>query len=115
MPKNGYWIECVPISSLNFTEDNNGSRFTLSHRLSANTDCAADLYAASTEQFPDLSVTAPSPDAAIEQLRNRLKSIRDDYQKTGKLLPDLDNPVNPPRRLRKFQGWISVYIEVVDV
>lgn len=114
MPKNGYWIECVPISSVNFTDDKERGSF-LHSRQSANLNVADDLYAASTEQFPDLSVTAPSPDAAIEQLRQRLKAIRDDYQKTGKLLPALDNPVDPPRRLRKFQGWISVYIEMVDV
>ncbi len=106
MPKNGYWIECVPLSSVN-SED-------MARRLSHNENLSPDLYAASVEHFPDLSVTASSPDAAIEQLRNRLKSIRNDYSKTGKILPDLDNPVRPPQRLRKLQGWISVYVEVSE-
>jgi hypothetical protein len=106
MPRNGYWIECVPLSSVNSEE--------LMRRISPNENLSPDLYSASVEHFPDLSVTAASPDIAIEKLRNRLKSIRDDYRQTGKMLPDLDNPVRPPQRLRKVQGWISVYIEVSE-
>lgn len=96
MPRNGYWIECVPVQS------------------KANQNQAADLYSATTESFPDLAEMAPSPDAAIEQLRHRLKTIRNDYKQTGKILPELDNPVRPPNRLRSVSGWISVYIEVPE-
>ena len=96
MPRNGYWIECVPLS-----EQTN--------------DPSTDyLYAATTESFPDIAETAPSPDQAIEKLRGRLKMIRSEYQQTGRLLPELDNPVRPPSRLRNISGWISVYVEFAD-
>jgi hypothetical protein len=94
MPKNGYWIECVPLGG------------------GANGNLEADLYSASIESFPDFHVTAPSPDQAIEKLRAKLKALRRYYRMTGKTLPDLDNPVRPPQRLRSVQGWISVYIQM---
>jgi hypothetical protein len=94
MPRNGYWIECIPVQ-----EQGNLS---------------ADLYSATSESFPDLQEMAPSPDQAIEKLRSRLKAIRADYSNSGRLLPELDNPVRPPNRLRSISGWISVYVELND-
>ncbi len=99
MPRNGYWIECVPV-----LEQENATGFNEDH-----------LYSATTESFPEIAEMAPSPDQAIEQLRSRLKKIRSDYQKTGKLLPELDNPVRPPHRLRSVSGWISVYVEFPEM
>lgn len=96
MPRNGYWIECIPVHS------------------KANENHSPDLYTATSESFPDLSEIAPSPDQAIEKLRERLKTIRGDYAKTGRLLPELDNPVRPPSRMRNVSGWISVYIDISE-
>lgn len=97
MPRNGYWIECIPVR-----EQGN---------LESSETIDEGLYSATTASFPDVSEMAPSPDLAIEKLRNRLKTIRQDYKNTGKLLPELDNPVRPPNRLRSVMGWISVYVE----
>ncbi len=95
MPRNGYWVECIPLP-----EDE------------ANQNLSKDLYSASVSSFPELTETAPSPDLAIEKLRTRLKSIRQQYTTTGDRLPEMDNPVRPPTRLRAIQGWISVYINL---
>lgn len=100
MPRNGYWIECVPIQ-----EQGNKNPLSFS---------SDQLYSATTESFPEITELAPSPDQAIEKLRDRLKNIKADYQKTGKLLPERDNPVRPPHRLRSVMGWISVYVEFPD-
>jgi hypothetical protein len=114
MPKNGYWIECIPLHSVNsehvqiFQLQNLGN-------LGQNQNMAEDLYGAATESFPDLVVTAPSPDKAIEKLRDRLRCVRKDYEMTGKVLPALDNPVRPPQRLRQVQGWISVYVDITTI
>lgn len=99
MPKNGYWIECIPLDE---APDANGTRKHLE----------THLYSASTSSFPDITETASSPDQAIEKLSDRLKTIRQHYQTTGKILPEMDNPVRPPKRLRAVQGWISVYIDL---
>jgi hypothetical protein len=96
MPKNGYWIECVPLGD------------------GANGAIGENLYSASMESFPDVHVTAPSPDQAIEKLRAKLKALRRYYRMTGKLLPELDNPVRPPSRLRSVHGWISVYVQAQE-
>ncbi len=96
MPRNGYWIECIPVQDR------------------ANENIASDLYSATSESFPDVAELAPSPDQAIEKLRAKLKTIRQDYQIKGRVLPELDNPVRPPSRLRNVSGWISVYIEIAD-
>ena len=96
MPRNGYWIECIPVQD------------------PAKPSLANALYSASTESFPEMAEIAASPDKAIEKLRDRLKTIRCEYSKTGKLLPELDNPVMPPNRLRSVSGWISVYVEFAD-
>ena len=97
MPKNGYWVECAPLDAgYELTQQN----------------LPPDLYTASSASFPDITEIAPSPDLAIEKLRSRLKTIRQQYHTTGKLLPEMDNPVRPPTRLRSISGWISVYIEM---
>ncbi len=113
MPKKGYWIECVPLHSVN---SKHIDELPLNHlsALAKNQNMADDLYGATTESFPELVVTAPSADKAIEKLRERLRMMRKDYQKTGKILPDLHNPVRPPQRLRQIQGWISVYVDVTS-
>lgn len=94
MPRNGYWVECIPLGN------------------QANQNHTADLYSASVSSFPELTETAPSPDQAIEKLRSRLKKIRQQYKSSGDDLPEMDNPVRPPTRLRAVQGWISVYINL---
>lgn len=95
MPRNGYWVECIPVAG-----------------NEANQNHTADLYSASVSSFPELTETAPSPDQAIEKLRSRLKTIRQQYSSAGDRLPEMDNPVRPPTRLRAIQGWISVYINM---
>ena len=102
MPRNGYWIECIPVQEQSNREAEPAS----------SPDQA--LYSATSESFPDIAEMAGSPDQAIENLRNRMKKLRSDYQQTGKLLPELDNPVRPPSRLRNVAGWISVYVEFKD-
>ena len=95
MPRNGYWVECIPLDG-----------------EQSNQNLGADLYSASVSSFPELTETAPSPDMAIEKLRSRLKKIRQQYATADKRLPEMDNPVSPPKRLRSIHGWISVYINV---
>jgi len=102
MPRNGYWIECVPVV------EQSQNDITEFERMSER------LYRATAESFPDVKEMAQTPDQAIEKLRNRLKNIRADYSRTGKLLPELDNPVRPPDRMRSVMGWISVYVEFPD-
>ena len=97
MPRNGYWVECVPLA---------GDQ--------ANQNLTADLYSASVSSIPELTETAPSPDQAIEKLRARLRAIRRQNGVSGQIMPELDNPVRPPKRLRSISGWISVYINVGD-
>lgn len=95
MPRNGYWVECIPLDGDQLDQHIENS-----------------LYSASVSSFPDLTETAPSPDQAIEKLRARLKRIRQAYAAAGDVLPEMDNPVRPPTRLRSIQGWISVYIKM---
>ena len=98
MPRNGYWVECIPLD---------GDTLSQAH-------LSPDLYSASSGSFPDVTETASSPDQAIQKLRDRLRIIRQHYHLTGKILPEMDNPVRPPTRLRSIQGWISVYIDIGD-
>ena len=111
MPQQGYWIECIPLHSVNSEHIQKLQLQNLAD-LAENQNASGDLYSATAESFPDLVVTASTPDKAIEKLRNRLRKVRDDYQLTGKVLPELDNPVRPPQRLRQIQGWISVYVDI---
>lgn len=96
MPRQGYWIECIPINK-NANENNNEN---------------VDLYSASIGSFPEISAYAASPDQAIQKLRDKLKKIRTHYEIHGKKLPSVDNPVRPPHRLRFVQGWMSVFVEI---
>lgn len=91
MPRNGYWIECIPLSGEDQQTGKSG-------------------YKASSASFPELIATAASPDQAIEGLREHLRAVRQHYLQSGKLLPEMDNPVRPPTRWRNVQGWISVYV-----
>jgi predicted RNase H-like HicB family nuclease len=92
MPRNGYWIECVPV------------------REQENVPVPR-RYSATSRSFPEIAEQAESPDQAIEKLRMRLKAIRSDYERSGRLLPESDNPVRPPDGLRNVSGWISVYVD----
>jgi hypothetical protein len=96
MPKNGYWIECIPVCR---EANQNGEEF---------------FYNASVHSFPEIKVTADSPERAIAKLRFKLRAIRRYYQMIGRSLPEMDNPVRPPSRLRSVRGWISVYIQMVE-
>lgn len=96
MLSKGYWVECVPVNA-NFEQDTE-----------------QPAYTASVESFPEICAQASSPDKAIEKLRAKLKSLKEEYKKNGQSLPALDNPVEPSNRLRRVRGWISVYMEVED-
>lgn len=97
MPRNGYWIECIPINR------------------NANENLGPDLYSASIGSFPEISAYAQSPDQAIQKLRDKLKKIKSHYEISGKAMPSVDNPVRPPHRLRFVQGWMSVFVEIEDL
>lgn len=96
MPKNGYWIECVPICR------------------EANQSGEDYLYNASIRSFPEIKVTAHSPEQAIARLRFKLRALRRYYRMIGRPLPEMDNPVQPPSRLRSVRGWISIYIQMLE-
>ncbi len=93
MPQNGYWIECVPIG----TSDTN-----------------KDLYHAVIASIPEAKVTATSPDMAIQELRDKLLALRHDYCVQGRMLPEHDNPVRPPRNSKSTKGWISIYVKMTE-
>lgn len=97
MPGKGYWVECIPV---------NGN---------ANQNMSPDLYSATIGSFPEVSAYAPSPDEAIRALRDKLQQTKQQYESSGRTLPDTDNPVRPPNRLRFVQGWMSVYIDMSEV
>lgn len=96
MPKNGYWIECIPVYG------------------EVNQSDGDSVYDASISSFPEIRVTAHSPEQAIAELRSKLDALRQHYCKTGKVLPERDNPVRPPSRLRSVRGWISIYVQVTE-
>jgi len=98
MPQNGYWIECIPVCTGSTEPAEN----------------AGPLYHASIAAIPEAGVTAKTPDTAIQELRDKLLTLRHDYCQRGKDLPAHDNPVQPPRNLRSTKGWISVYVKMVD-
>lgn len=95
MPRNGYWVECVPATA---------------EQINISQEIVAGGYVASPTSFPDVHETASTPDEAINRIRDRLIKVRKTYSQSGKILPEMDNPVRPPNRLRNVQGWISVYI-----
>lgn len=94
MPQNGYWIECIPVST---GQDNNG---------------ASCLYEAVICSIPEAKATANTPDNAIQELRNKLASLLHEYCVQGKALPEHHSPIRPPRHAVSHQGWISVYIKM---
>lgn len=96
MPQNGYWVECIPLSS---GKDNNG---------------VASLYEAVICSIPEAKATASTPDNAIQELRQKLASLRHDYCVQGKTLPEHDSPIRPPRHTVSHQGWISIYVKMND-
>jgi predicted RNase H-like HicB family nuclease len=99
MPRNGYWVECVPANTKHIDIIDKASETG---------------YIASPTSFPDVHETASTPDEAINRIRARLMKVRSTYAQSGKILPEMDNPVRPPNRLRNVQGWISVYIVVSE-
>lgn len=99
VPQNGYWIECVPVTMGNTDQakENEGA-----------------MYRAAIASIPEANVLARSPDSAIQQLRDKLASVRHEYCKNGKDLPAHDNPVKPPRNSKSTKGWISIYVKMND-
>ncbi|HPQ50766.1 MAG: hypothetical protein KDJ26_02675 [Alphaproteobacteria bacterium] len=110
MPRNGYWIECIPVELATNTP------IVFSNEKNRNTEqCHLDdkgQYRAIFSSIPDLDVVAPSPDQAIDKLRHKLRALSRYYRMTGRTLPESDNPVRPPKNLRTVQGWISVYVHL---
>ena len=99
MPQNGYWIECVPVSN----DDKD-----------VKTGMNSFLYQAMIAAIPEIKALARTPHNAIEELRAKLDSLRTDYDRMGKHLPEHDNPIRPPRYSRSVKGRISVYVNVGD-
>lgn len=98
MPYNGYWIECVPVASGDNEHIDNVT--------------AEASYSAAVASIPEAKVFADTPDHAIQQLRDKLKALRNEYTSRGKELPEHDNPVRPPRNIGTVRGWISVYVKM---
>ncbi|MGE4312757.1 MAG: hypothetical protein AB7E85_00625 [Pseudobdellovibrionaceae bacterium] len=96
MTDKGYWIECIPVHS------------------NTNENFLPDLYSASIDSFPDMSVTAASPDMAVQKLREKLRKIKNYYAMTGRTLPEAHNPMTPTGRHRAVRGWMSVYMNVEE-
>ncbi len=101
MPRNGYWIECIPVSQLQ----------EISQVASGDSSFSIELYRAVFSSIPDLDVVARTPDQAIDRLRQKLQALGRYYRMKGEHLPESDNPVRPPKNLRSVQGWISVYVQ----
>lgn len=106
MPRNGYWIECVPVHTVTNTLD-------ISDDVSDHLD-GGNQYKAIISSIPDLNVVAQSPDQAIDRLRKKLLDLKRNSQMDGRVLPEGDNPVRPPKNLRSVQGWISVYLQFTE-
>ncbi|MBI1327636.1 MAG: hypothetical protein GC136_08355 [Alphaproteobacteria bacterium] len=96
MPRKGYWVECIPLHG------------------NANQNMSPDLYGASIRALPEVSAYAPSPDKAIEKLRAKLKKLKQYYELTGRTMPDSESPAEPPSRLKFVEGWMSVYVDMID-
>jgi len=73
-----------------------------------------ERYSAIISSIPEISVEADSPGVAIERLQMKLRALSRYYRMSGKMMPELDNPVQPPRNRGSARGWISVYVRVVD-
>ncbi|MDD3020236.1 MAG: hypothetical protein PHX61_04550 [Alphaproteobacteria bacterium] len=113
MPQNGYWIECIPVKiatgTLGLTE-NESAVIDQGDR----NNYQGDQYRAILSSIPDLNVVAQSPDQAIDKLRHKLRALGRYYRMTGRILPESDNPVRPPKNLRSVHGWISVYVQFTE-
>lgn len=96
MPQNGYWIECIPVS---MGQENDGAGFQ---------------YEAMICAIPEAKAIASTPDNAIQELRNKLQTLRHEYCSQGRNLPEHDSPIRPPRHLASHQGWISVYVKMSE-
>tara|TARA_R110002124_G_scaffold149220_1_gene315001 strand:+ start:140678 stop:140962 length:285 start_codon:yes stop_codon:yes gene_type:complete len=94
MSRKGYWVECMPLWE------------------QANQNDAPDLYKASVPALPEFVESAPSASLAIQKLRDRLKGLRKKNTFNRVLLPQLENPIRPPKRPDSVRGWMSVYIEM---
>jgi len=99
VPQNGYWIECIPVADGD--TDNELA------------DCSR-MYRAAIASIPEANVLAKTPDSAIQQLRDKLASVRHEYCTRGKTLPEHDSPITPPRNNHSVKGWISVYVKMND-
>jgi predicted RNase H-like HicB family nuclease len=97
MPQNGYWIECVPVTN----EDEELAK-----------PSEEGQYRAMVAALPEVRACAPTPDQAIQKLRDKLKALKCNYHNEGRLLPEHDNPISPPRNRRSIKGWISVYVQL---
>lgn len=100
MPKNGYWIECIPLAGEAAINDVR--------------EGAPHLYAATMASIPQVKAVAETPEQAIDRLRHKLRALGRYYRMLGKKLPETDNPVRPPRHPGADRGWISVYIKYTD-
>ena len=94
MSEKGYWIDCIPVSK------------------SSNENFSHDLYSASIDNFPEMSVTASSPDMAVEKLRQKLKQVKKYYALTGRSLPRKHNRMMPSVKKASSTAWMSIYIDV---
>lgn len=99
MPQNGYWIECVPVTVGDADKEKNDS---------------SRMYQAAIASIPEANVLAKTPDSAIQQLRDKLTAVRQEYYKRGQVMPAHDNPIIPPRNPKAAKGWISVYVKLND-
>jgi hypothetical protein len=100
MPQNGYWIECIPVST--------------GQTLIDKSDSEPVCYEAKICSIPEATATADTPDSAIQKLRNKLAGLRHDYCVKGKSLPEPDSPIRPPRHTASGKGWISIYVKMND-
>lgn len=96
MDTKGYWVECIPI---------NGK---------SNQNFGADLYNASIDSFPDMKVSAATPDMAVQKLRDKLAKVKKYYEMTGRALPEAHNPIMPTNKMRDVKGWMSIYVKMTD-
>ena len=99
MPQNGYWIECIPVIAEDMDQEKGDS---------------SRMYRAAIASIPEANVLANTPDSAIQELRDKLASVRHEYCERGKMLPEHDNPVKPPRNFKSTKGWISIYVKMTD-
>lgn len=110
MPRNGYWIECVPVSTTgNGSLKNETSQPSPDNREKG----AGSGYRAVVSSIPGLDVVAQTPDQAIDKLRQKLVALKKASSGSDPL-PETDNPVRPPKNLRSVPGWISVYLQFSD-